>query len=211
MNYSHTPNLITLGNAFEDAFRQLADGAPLEAGLATQVPADGFDPALAQQAAGRARRWAARAAALAAQAPETKPWSARAKARARRAENAVASLEDWEGNMRGGVFTAPDPDAQKAYDDARDRVERLMRNAIADGDLSLWDVDTLMPAVADRDEWKRSGIASGYGLRTELDDLLCPGPAALVGKRLGVRQGGVRGLAGEDGLAEQQGQARPAT
>jgi hypothetical protein len=66
-----------------------------------------------------------------------------------------------------------------------------MRGALADGDLDHpWVLDRagkpLFQAVVDRDEWKRSGIAPGYGLQTIIDDDLCPGPKALAGLSIGL-------------------------
>jgi hypothetical protein len=181
---------IGLGDAYDKAFRRLEDVANLEGGLANQVPADGFDHARAVEALDRARARALRAAMVVLLATEARPWFERAKARSARAEETVAALADWAGNMKGGVFSATDPAAQAAYDDARDRVEALMRSALASGDLRPWIVDhkkgIMMPVVADRDEWKRSGIAPGYGLQSTIDDDLCPGPKALAGLPLSL-------------------------
>jgi hypothetical protein len=223
MNRPDTPRkLITLDNAFERAFQRLAPVAGIEGAISPQVPAGGCDPAKAQElvkvtaeAARKAKAWATRTAILVAVSSETKEWFAIARNRAARArelamaaEQAQAAAEMWPEPMTAG------PAAQAAYDAhdaARDRVEALMRGALAGGDLDHpWVLDSkgqpLFRAVVDRDEWRRSSHVPGLGLQDRIDDL-CPGPSALWGQRVALDQAEF-----EAWLARQvpEGQAAPA-
>jgi len=176
---------IGLGDAYDKAFRRLEDVANLEGGLANQVPADGFDHARAVEALDRARARALRAAMVVLLATEARPWFERAKARSARAEETVAALADWAGNMKGGVFSATDPAAQAAYDDARDRVEALMRSALASGDLRPWIVDhkkgIMMPVVAIGTNGSDPALLLGMAFKAQSMTTFVPAPKLLRG------------------------------